>query len=75
MDGIYEFIRQIGNLLLNIFQFVIDLFQDIVYLVKITGQVVLQIPAYFSFLPGEFISILVVIFGIVVLYKVLGREG
>lgn len=70
-----EFFRGIGTAITSIFDFVIGLFQDLIYMIKLLGQVVLNIPAYFSWLPAEVIVLIVTCIGIVVIYKILGREG
>lgn len=55
--------------------FLISFIEDIVYIVKITGEFVLEIPTYLAWLPGPVLAIVVTVFGVVVIYKVMGREG
>lgn len=55
--------------------FVISFVQDIVYLIGLTADFVAKIPSLFSWLPSEALSLIIIAFGIVVVYKVLGREG
>lgn len=75
MGSIKNYIVQIGEFLGSGFDFVIGIFEDIVYMIKLTGEFVADIPGYFSWLPAEAVALIVTIFGIVVIYKVLGREG
>lgn len=75
MDALLEFFRGIGTAITSIFDFVIGLFQDLIYMIKLLGQVVFNIPSYFSWLPAGVLSLIVVVIGIVVIYKILGREG
>lgn len=75
MDGIIGFLRGIGNAIVAVFDFIIGFFQDLIYIIQLTGKFLLQIPSYFSWLPSELLSMLVVLFGIVVIYKIMGREG
>lgn len=75
MGAILDFFKGIGTAITSIFEFVIGLFQDLIYMIKLLGQVVFNIPAYFSWLPAGVLSLIVVIIGIVVIYKILGREG
>lgn len=75
MDGIIGFLRGIGNAIVSVFDFIIGFFQDLIYIIQLTGKFLLQIPSYFSWLPAELLSMLVVLFGIVVIYKIMGREG
>lgn len=75
MDAIYQFFVGLGDAIIAIFDFAISFFQDLIYIVTVTGQVLLQIPSYFSIFPSEMVTILVTIFGVVVIYKIMGREG
>lgn len=75
MGALTDFLLGIGEGLLAVVTFVIDFFKDIAYLVKLTGEFVLKVPTYLSWLPAEVLALVVAIFTIVVLYKVLGREG
>lgn len=69
-----DYIVSIGELISTGFEFVIDFFADFVYIIQITGKFVAQIPTYFSWLPAPILTLVVSIFGVVVIYKVLGRE-
>lgn len=75
MNALLEFFKGIGTAITSVIDFVIGLFQDLVYMIKLLGQVVLNIPSYFSWIPSQVLTIIVVIISIVVIYKVLGREG
>lgn len=73
--NIKDYIVSIGELISTGFQFVLDFFGDIVYVIQLTGKFVLQIPSYFAWLPAPVLTLVVAIFSVVVIYKVLGREG
>lgn len=75
MQTIVQFFSAIGDAIISIFDFIVAFFQDLVYMIQLLGIFVLQIPVYFSFLPSGMLGLLVVTFGIVVLYKIFGREG
>lgn len=75
MAALTNFLSGIGDGLISVVNFVIDFFKDIAYLVKLTGEFVLKVPDYLSWLPTEVLALLISTFTIVVLYKVLGREG
>ena len=75
LDAIVDFFKGIGTAITSVVDFVIGLFQDLVYMIKLLGQVVLNIPKYFSWLPAEIIALVVLLISIVVIYKILGREG
>ena len=75
MEAILDFLEGFVETITSVVDFVFGFFDDIVYLISITGQVLGQIPAYFSWLPGELIALLGVLLALIVLYKILGREG
>lgn len=74
-SNIKDYIISIGELISSAFDFVIGFFEDIVYVVQLTGKFVLQISSYFAWLPAPVLTLVVAIFSVVVIYKVLGREG
>ena len=75
MQAVADFLRSIGDLLLSLVGFVINLFEDLVFMIKVIGKFVAEIPFYFSWLPSQLVTMIVIIFGVVVVYKILGREG
>lgn len=75
MDAIVSFFTGIGDFLVSVIDFVISFFSDIIYVIQLLGKVVFSIPSYFSWLPGGVSALLITLFAIVVIYKILGREG
>jgi len=75
MQAILDFFTGIWNVITSLIDFVVGIVEDLVYVVKLTGTFLAQIPNYFSWLPSAYVTLIVTIFGIVVVYKVLGREG
>ena len=75
MNAIITFFEGIVDAITGAIDFLIGFIEDIVYIVKITGEFVLEIPNYLSWLPAPVLVIVVVVFGVVVIYKVMGREG
>lgn len=75
MQAMLDFFANIGDIIFSICEWFISFLGDLLYMIQLTGQFLLKIPDYFSWLPGPAVSLIVVIFSIVVLYKVLGREG
>lgn len=75
MNALLNFIKGIGNAIVSVIDFVMGLFEDLVYMIKLLGQVILNIPNYFSWLPSQVLSLIVIIITVVVIYKILGREG
>lgn len=70
-DVLFGFVDMVTSLV----DFVIGLVKDIVYVVKLTASFVLKIPKLFGWLPGSVVALIVTLFAVVVIYKVLGREG
>lgn len=75
MKALVEFIKGIAEGVTAAIDFLFGTIQDLVYMVKLLGQFILDIPAYLSWLPTGVVAIFITIFSIVVIYKVLGREG
>lgn len=75
MFAFFDTLAQIAEGIVNAVKFLIELVGDIIYTVELVGESVLKIPDYLSFLPPAFVTILLVIFGVVVVYKIIGREG
>lgn len=75
MGAIITFFEGLADAIVGAIDFLIGFIEDIVYIVKITGEFVLQIPSYLGWLPSSVLAIIVVVFGVVVIYKVMGREG
>ena len=75
MNAIITFFEGIADAIAGAIDFLIGFIEDIVYIVKITGEFVLEIPNYLSWLPAPVLTTVVVVFGVVVIYKVMGREG
>ena len=68
-------LKSIFNLISSVVSFIIGFFQDLVYMISLLGKFILSLPTYLSWLPPTFITAVSLIFTIVVIYKVLGREG
>lgn len=75
MTGLFDFIAGIGTAISALFSFVVSLIEDIVYMVVLTGKFVAQLPQFFTWLPATVQILITVTFSIVVVYKVIGREG
>lgn len=75
MQAIIDFFTGIGETINVILDFIISLFKDLIFMIQFVGKVLLNIPGYFDWLPAELVALLVVGFGLVAIYKLLGREG
>lgn len=68
-------LQSIADFFVAIFEIVMGLIRDIVQMVKMLGEFVGKIPDLFGWLPPAAVSLIVVLFSVVVIYKVIGREG
>lgn len=68
MEAFYEFLLYVAKILGNIIN-------DFVLMFRYIGDAFEHLPGLFVWLPVGVGSLISVIFGIVVLYKILGREG
>lgn len=75
MKEVLAFLQTIVDAISTAIDFVVDFLADIVYIIELTGKTLLEIPNYFGWLPTAAVGILITIFGIVVIYKITGREG
>lgn len=75
LSTIKDILFNIGNFFTSVYEFFLKLCKDIVFIVKATGKAVSVIPDLFSWLPASILSIILVAFGVIVIYKIMGREG
>lgn len=75
LETIKNTLLSIGDFFVTIFDFVVGFVNDIINVIKYCASAVAKIPDYFAWLPAEILAIIVALFAIVVIYKVLGREG
>lgn len=57
------------------FQFLIDTVEGIAFVVQLTAKFLVSLPTYFAWMPVQFKTLVMLVFGIAVTYKILGREG
>lgn len=75
MQAIVDFFTGLFDIVVSLVEFVISFIGDIVYVIELTGVFVSNIPSYFAWMPSVYVTIIVSIFSVVVIYKILGREG
>lgn len=74
MQAIVDFLSSIGSAILAGIDFVVSFFEDLVYIIQLTGKFLAQLPSFFSWLPTPVVSGLLTTFAIVVVYKIAGRD-
>lgn len=75
MQALLDFFSTLGSIITGLVDFVISIIKDIVFVIEVTASVLLRIPQYFSWLPEALLATLTVVFSVVVIYKIIGREG
>lgn len=75
MQTIANFLAGFGKILVGIYSYLRNIVDSAVYILQLLTYFAVNIPKYFAWLPGEFLGILGVAFGIAVVYKILGKEG
>lgn len=74
MQAILDVLKSIGEFFSTVINFVVNMVQDLVYVVELMGMTIAKIPQYISFLPSSVVSIFVVALTLIVVYKILGRD-
>lgn len=75
MQALSDILVAIGQFLVTIYDIISSFISDIVYVVKLTAVFLIEVPQYFAWMPSEAVVLLGTIFSIVVVYKIIGREG
>lgn len=75
MQAIIDFFTSVGSIISTVINFVVKLFSDLIMMLQLLAKFIVNIPSYFGWLPASVVAIIVTIFTIVVIYKILGREG
>lgn len=75
MDVIFSFFKGIGNAITTVIDFVISFFSDFIGFLKLLALLPDYILNTLRWLPSEILAMVMVIVSVVILYKVLGREG
>lgn len=74
LDSIFEAISKIIEFLNTIWEFTTDFLKDTFAMIKLVGETVSSVPDYLAFLPSEILTAVIGILGVVVIYKILGRD-
>lgn len=75
LDGIFKAIQTIVQFIEGLWTFLTQLFEDVVNLVTLLKDWLAALPDLLGFFPSSILTLLLMGFGVVVLYKTLGREG
>ena len=75
MFAIFDFIGSLIDLIVNLVDFVITIFTDLLMVIDMLTDALPSIPTWLDWLPAGFVASLVAVFSIVIVYKIIGREG
>lgn len=75
MKALIDLITGFVDGVTSIINFIINTLTDLVYMVTLVRDMAGNIPSYFGWLPSAVVTSLVMIVGIVFVYKIIGREG
>lgn len=73
MEALFQVFQAIGDAIAFVINFVVTLFLDLVWLIQMLGQIVAAIPTYFSWLPPQFLAVLVALIGGALILRLMGR--
>lgn len=74
MTFIMDILGTIGEVIVGIIDFVVSFFTDLVYIVQLIGAILSQIPSFFSWLPSELMTIMILAITVAAIYKIAGRD-
>lgn len=69
-----EAIQNIINFFSTVWNFIIQFFTEVVYLIKLLGSVIINMPSYFVWLPATITVLIILAISIIVVLRVLGRD-
>lgn len=75
MLNIIDFLKGFADGVVAVFDFIIAFFKDFMQFLKLLATMPEKIAKWLSWIPPEIFALLGILFGIVILYKILGREG
>lgn len=75
LDSIFKAIQDVVTFFNSLWLFISQAWEELVKLVQMLKNFLGGIPDFVSFLPASLASLIALGFGIVVLYKIMGREG
>lgn len=75
MDAIIKFFTGIGDAITSIIDFVISFFSDFLTFLQLLAKVPQYVLDSLRWLPPQFLTMITLLISIVILYKILGREG
>jgi len=75
MQGLIDLFKGLADIISALVNFVIGIVMDLLYVISLLGSLILKIPDMIGWLPSACITLVGTTFAIVLIYKILGREG
>lgn len=75
MSAIMNFLSSFADVIFSAVEFLIGIVKDLLYIVGLLGTLIVKIPDMIGWLPSACITLTITVFSIVIIYKILGREG
>lgn len=75
MQAIFNWLQGFTEIIGALVNFVIDVVSDLLYVITLLGSLLVKIPFMFSWLPSACVVLVVTVFAVVLIYKIVGREG
>ena len=74
MQAIIDFFKNIAGFFKSVIDFVVNLFNDLIYVIQVIGQAIAKIPTYLAFIPQSIVALFVLALTVIVVYKIAGRD-
>lgn len=75
MLGMQQFFSEISGTVSAFGRFVVSLYEDTIQFVKLLAKIPVILVSIFDWMPPALWASLYILFSVVILYKILGREG
>lgn len=75
MQALLNFFETIGDIIVSLVEFVISFFSDVVWIIETLVWAVGQFPVFLGWIPGPIQAVILITLSVVVIYKIMGREG
>lgn len=74
MQAIIDLFKNIASFFKSVIDFVVNLFNDLIYVIQVIGQAIARIPTYLAFIPQAVVGLFVLALTVIVVYKIAGRD-
>lgn len=74
LETIKDILVSIGDFFGSVVDFFVDFIEDIIYVGKLLTNAIASIPSYLGIFPAAIVTSLLTIFGIAIIYKIVGRD-